>query len=211
MKYEYQFFGKNTGLSDKVFDVLPAKRVKQTHGDNVVIVDEGFNQDDWIEADGIVTSMLGTPIAVITADCAPILLYGKKGGKPMIGAAHAGWQGALGGIIENTVHAMGCDAGTIKAFIGPCIDKQSYEVSKGFEKPFTEHNKIATQFFTDKNEDKLLFDLKEYCAWRLRSCEVSDIDISDIDTLTNPKFHSHRGGADGAKGERNLSAIMICG
>jgi len=208
-KILHQFFDKQTVLNDNVFGVSSAKRVKQTHGHDVVIVDSQFNQADWRAADGIVTTMPNTPIAIITADCVPILLHGTKGNDPVIGAIHAGWQGALNGVIDNTVQAMGCDAGTITAYIGPCIAHQSYEVSKGFEKPFVKADSDALQFFTEKNTDKLLFDLKKYCAWRLRNKGVKNIEISSIDTLTNPKFHSHRGGADGALGERNLSAIMI--
>ena len=211
MNYQYQFFNKNTALNDVVFNAIPCKRVKQTHGNDVVIVRDDFDQNQWLEADGIVTTMVNTPIAVITADCAPVLLYGERhGGVPVIGAAHAGWQGALGGVFENTINVMDCDLNSVRVFIGPCIAHQSFEVSNGFEEPFLSKSTDAAQFFTKKNEEKLLFDLKSYCAWRIRGTGVNNIEISDVDTLINDDYHSHRGGADGTQGERNLSAIMLC-
>ena len=208
--YQYQFFDRNTGLNDAVFNVQQCTRVKQVHSNTCIVVNEPFDDGVWVEADAMVTDKPDLPIGVITADCAPVLLKGKRAdGKIVIGAAHAGWQGALGGVLDNTVQKMACDVDTIEAFIGPCISKSSYEVSKGFEKPFVEHNPKAILFFTEKNADKLLFDLKGYCAWRLRLSGVQSIQVSDVDTLTNPQYHSHRGGANGT--ERNLSAIMISG
>ena len=201
----YQFFDKKTALNDFVFGIACAARVKQTHSSKCVVIDEPFQDGEWVEADAIVTRTPHLPIGVITADCAPILFFADG----VIGAAHAGWQGAVGGVIEGAVKAMECDSKAIHACIGPCISKASYEVSKEFEKPFIDAHAEAAQFFTQKSADKLLFDLKSYCAFRLSLAGVNHVEISDIDTLTNPNYHSHRGGATST--ERNLSAIMIDG
>lgn len=203
--YSYQFFDKKTSFNDVVFGVSKAVRVKQTHSADCIEVDRPFADGEWVEADGIVTRTPNLPIGIITADCAPVLLAGQG----VVGAAHAGWQGALAGILENTVRAMDCDVKTIRAYIGPCIARQSYEVSMGFEKPFLDVHDAAEKFFTPKNAEKLLFDLAGYCAFRLSLAGVSHVEIGDIDTLTNDHYHSHRGGA--VSGERNLSAIMING
>lgn len=203
-QYEYNFFDKNTKIDDVIFDIAPAHRVKQTHSNRVIQVSKP--QTEWVEADGIVTRTPKLPIGVITADCAPVLFYGDN----VIGAAHAGWQGAVNGVLENTVKAMGCSPETIHAYIGPCISQKSYEVSVGFEKSFLDHNPESERFFrAGHTDDKLHFDLAGYCAFRLSLCGVKHIHIDGADTLTHPDFHSHRGGATSI--ERNLSAIMING
>jgi len=201
MPFDHQFFNRETNLNDPVFDVSKANRVKQIHSAKVIEITEP--QTEWIEADGIITRTPNLPIGIITADCAPVLFYGDG----VIGAAHAGWQGAVNGILENTITAMDCAPSSIQAFIGPCISQQSYEVSMGFEKPFIERTPMAEQFFIDGKPDKLHFDLAGYCAFRLATSGIKKIHIDGRDTLTNPDFHSHRGGANAT--ERNLSAIMI--
>lgn len=165
---------------------------------------------EWVEADALVTTMSNMPIGVITADCAPILMVGQiENGESVVGAAHAGWQGALNGVIENTIKMMACDPNTIQAYIGPCIGQSSYEVSKGYEIPFIQHDPESMRFFVEKNTEKLLFHLKGYCAWRLTQSGVQKVEISDVDTLVHGDYHSHRGGAK--SNERNLSVIMIEG
>lgn len=203
MRYKYDFYGKDKALNDIVFNGTPTNRVKQTHSNTVIEITKP--QTEWIEADGIVTRQSNLPIGVITADCAPVLLYGDG----VIGAAHAGWRGVVDDVLDNTINTMNCDANTIYAFIGPCIAQQSYEVSIGFEKPFLEKHAEAERFFISGAEGKLHFDLAGYCAYRLSLCGVKKIHIDGRDTSTNPDFHSHRGGAD--RTQRNLSAIMIKG
>jgi len=115
----------------------------------------------------------------------------------------------VNGVLDNTIEAMDCAPSSIQAFIGPCISQTSYEVSIGFEEPFLDHNPESERFFIEGKQDKLHFDLTGYCAFRLSLCGVQKIHIDGRDTLTNPQFHSHRGGATSS--ERNLSAIMIKG
>ena len=202
MIFQHQFFDKATGANDRVFNTAPAVRVKQIHGNKIIQTAEPLSE--WIEADGVVTRTPNLPIGVITADCAPVLLQGDG----VIGLAHAGWQGALNGVLENTIEAMECDPKTIQAHIGPCISQESYEVSVGFEVPFLQRNADAEKFFIDgASKKKLHFDLAGYCAYRLAQMGITNIHIDGRDTLTNPQFHSHRGGA-GAN-QRNLSAVML--
>ena len=204
MPFTHQFFDKNTAIDDVIFNATPAHRVKQTHSSDVTEVNSP--QTEWIEADGIITRTPNLPIGVITADCTPVLFYGDG----VVGAAHAGWQGAVSGALENTVTAMKCAPENIHAYIGPCISQKSYEVSIGFEKPFLDHNPESERFFrAERVSDKLQFDLAGYCAFRLALCDVKHIHIDGTDTLTHDNFHSHRGGASST--ERNLSAIMING
>ena len=203
MNFKYQFFDKNTDLNDSVFDINPAIRVKQVHSSKVIKVNKPL--DTWVEADALVTNTPNLPIGVITADCTPVLFCSDG----VVGAAHAGWQGALNGVLENTVDLMGGEIANIHAFIGPCISQKSYQVSVGFEAPFIKRDNEAERFFMSGTDNKLQFDLAGYCAFRLNQCGVQKIKIDGADTLTNNKFHSHRGGADVK--ERNLSAIMIKG
>lgn len=207
--YSYQFFDKKTSINADVFGRRRAARVKQIHSADCVLIDRVFKDGEWVEADAIVTTKPGVPIGVITADCAPILFYGRRDGEPVIGAAHAGWQGALKGVLENTLNLMACPVSNVVAHIGPCIAQMSYEVSDGFEDPFVKHNAGAWAFFKPGREGKLQFDLAGYCAFRLRAAGVLNITISGVDTLTHDLYYSHRGGAK--PGERNLSAIMING
>lgn len=203
MAVHYQFFNAKTHHRDTVFATMPAVRVKQVHGDTVICVESPLKE--WVEADALVTRMTNLPIGVITADCAPVLMM--AGG--VVAAAHAGWQGALKGVLNNTVAAMDVGPSAIEARIGPCISQQSYEVSLGFERPFLERDAEAERFFMEGATGKLQFDLAGYCAFRLSQCGVKKVVIDGTDTLTHPDYYSHRGGA-GEK-ERNLAAIMISG
>ena len=197
----HQFFDRHTDVQSPVFDEAPATRVKQVHSDKVIRVNGPLTE--WIEADAIVTDQPNLPIGVITADCAPVLFAGEG----VIAAAHAGWRGALSGVLDNTIAEMQCDPKFIKAFIGPSITQKSYEVSIGFEEPFLDRDAEAERFFTSGAEGKLHFDLAGYCAFRLSQCEIRHVHIDGRDTLTNPDFHSYRGGVETSG--RNLSAIVI--
>tara|TARA_B100001750_G_scaffold227652_1_gene221470 strand:- start:804 stop:1415 length:612 start_codon:yes stop_codon:yes gene_type:complete len=203
MQTEFTFFNNRKPLTEQVFDTLPTVRVKQVHSADVIKVDAPLTE--WVEADALVTRTPNLPIGVITADCAPIILMSDN----VVGAAHAGWQGAVAGVLENTVQAMKTESENIVVYIGPCIAQKSYEVSVGFETPFLDHDPLAEKFFMPGREGKLHFDLAGYCAFRLSACGVRKIHIDGRDTLTDPNFYSHRGGATAI--QRNLSAVMIKG
>lgn len=187
----------------------------QVHGDACLKVDKPHNSRS--EADAQVTDVPGLAISILTADCAPVLFHGKKAsGKPVIGAAHAGWKGALGGVLESTVYAMeeyGVKAETIRAAIGPCIGKRSYEVGEDFAKPFLEQDPESERFFmAGAKAGHLMFDLAGYCASRLYECGVNKVAITGADTFAREKdYYSFRRATHRKEPDygRQISVIVI--
>ena len=186
----------------------------QVHGAKVIEVNE-----PWIErprADGFVTDRAGIALGILTADCAPVLFYGKKADDtPVIGAAHAGWGGALKGVLENTVTAMeklGALKDQIRACVGPCISKSSYEVDMVFMDKFMAQNEENKQFFHAANRDNLvMFDLSGYCAWRLSKAGLNNIAIKDIDTYKNDtEFFSYRRATHRGEKDYGRQISVIC-
>lgn len=170
----------------------------QVHGDTCLTVSEIWSEHERPEADALVTDKAGIVLGVLTADCAPVLFYGEKpDGAPVIGAAHAGWKGAVGGILEATLKAMlelGAQGDSIRACIGPCIAQASYEVSAEFFKPFEAEDPENDHFFMASNkEGHLMFDLAGYCAAKLAKNGVGKVFIKDLDTCFNEEdFFSYR-------------------
>ncbi len=168
----------------------------QIHGAKCHLIEK--MPEGRLKGDGLVTRTKGIALSILTADCAPVLFYGEdKKGKPVIGAAHAGSKGALAGVLDQVVHMM-VDAGAvhdgIKACVGPCISKLSYEVGVEFINKFMEENEDCDRFFhPGPNEGKAQFDLSGYCAWRLYRAGVKDVSLLDVDTYTNEtEFFSYR-------------------
>lgn len=167
------------------------------------------------QADAHVTDKPGLALGVLTADCAPVLFYGEKAdGSPVIGAAHAGWGGALKGVLENTVRGMkDLGAVAIEAAIGPCIGKASYEVTEAFAEPFLNEDETAEKFFSAaRKEGHLMFDLAGYCAFRLARAGLKDVSLLDKDTYAHEADYfsfrraTHRNDPDYG---RQLSVIVI--
>ena len=133
----------------------------------------------------------------------------------MIGAAHAGWRGALGGILENTVWLMaefGADPERIAAAIGPAIHAASYEVGPEFEAEFLAADTANARFFVPGAGDRLHFDLPDFCASRLAAAGVTKIETLPLDTYAESKrLHSHRRSVHEKAGDygRNCSVIML--
>ena len=176
---------------------IPGARLvtsKQVHSAKAVYVGMPFGETAP-EADGLVTNKPGLVLGIITADCAPILLADSTTG--VIGAAHAGWRGALGGIIESTVKLM-CDYGAtienINCAIGPCIGKESYEVGAEFMDKFIEYSDDNNKFFKPSRiPGKFFFDLSSYTFCRLEATGVSQISQLDFDTCSDQdRFFSYR-------------------
>ncbi len=147
------------------------------------------------EGDASVTAAPGVICAVLTADCAPVLFADYEAG--VVGAAHAGWKGALGGIVHSTVAAMealGARPGRIVAVIGPCISRDSYEVGADFQERFEHHDAGSGRFFAPgAAADKRLFDLPGYVLWRLKQAGVGDAAWTGEDTRTDAtRFFSNR-------------------
>ena len=147
------------------------------------------------EGDAVVAATPGVLCAVLTADCAPILLADIEAG--VVGAAHAGWKGALGGIVHSTVAAMealGGEPRRMVAVVGPCIAPASYEVGADFQDRFDHHDPGSARFFTaGKTADKRLFDLPAFVLWRLEQAGGADAAWTGHDTRTDAaRFYSNR-------------------
>jgi YfiH family protein len=186
----------------------------QIHSDTCLIVSEPWPQEERPRADAMATDTPGIALGILTADCAPVLFSAvNRDGLPLIGAAHAGWGGALRGVLESTqaaLHSLG--AVSIHACIGPCIAQESYEVTEEFRAPFLAENPRSEQFFlAAEKEGHLLFDLPGYIAWRLERVNVVVTRIA-ADTYAGEKDYfsyrraTHRGEEDYG---RQISAIAI--
>ena len=176
---------------DLVGGTLPTAFVKQVHSARAIYADEPFEDNRRPEADALVTDRPGLRLGIVTADCAPVLLADHKAG--VIGAAHAGWRGAVGGVIEATIALMverGAQAEDIVAVIGPAIAQDSYEVDQRFRGEFTEED---GRFFAEGREGHFQFDLESYVASRLAAAGVGKVHCLGMDTYANPQtFHSYR-------------------
>ena len=163
----------------------------QIHSPDVVTVDSPWADDARPRADALVTARSGVLLGIITADCAPVLLADREGG--IIGAAHAGWRGAHGGVIEATVLAMerlGARRDRIAAAVGPCIAQASYEVSDDFRTLFSAADE---RFFAAGTPAHWQFDLPGYVAARLEELHVGAIEVLPHDTYADPaRFYSFR-------------------
>ena len=150
---------------------------------------------DRPEGDAVVTAAPGVLCAVLTADCAPVLLADPEAG--IVGAAHAGWKGALDGVIHSTVAAMqalGAEPGRMVAVVGPCIAQSSYEVGADFQDRFDRHDPGSARFFAPgETADKRLFDLPAFVLWRLEQAGVADAAWTGDDTrIDTARFYSNR-------------------
>lgn len=218
-KYEYYHALNMSVLDNLGIDGLSQHSVNQVHSKFVSVLNEGGEATDLgrVEADAMVTDQPHKALFIVTADCAPILFHGLKHNstEPVIGAAHAGWRGAVSGVIENTVKAMidcGADIETIVAHIGPCIDQESYQVKDDFRLQFL-NTAAETEIFFKPSHDTgyYQFDLKGYCVWRLKNAGVHTISQSPIDTYRHLNFYSYRRATHQGRVEfgRNVSMIAI--
>ena len=162
--------------------------------------------------DALVTNKKNIPIAVLTADCAPILIYDES--KEMIAAIHAGWKGAHKDIVKKVVKFMikkGCSSKNIVAAIGPCISGNSYQVKEDFIKKFIKKDKKNIIFFK-KTKSKNYFNLNKYIHFQLKSLNIKKIDVINKDTFnTKNNFFSARRSISRNESDygRNISIIMI--
>ncbi|WP_309602603.1 peptidoglycan editing factor PgeF [Sphingomonas sp.] len=173
--------------------VLPGARlvtVQQVHSAEVVEAGD-WPVDDRPHADALVSDRPGTLLGILTADCAPILLADRDAG--VIGAAHAGWRGAVAGVAANTVAAMeqlGAKRGRIVAAVGPCIARTNYEVDHDFAQRLGDENQ---HFFTGGPTGKPHFDLESFVVASLASAGIARIEALSQDTYAQPeRFFSFR-------------------
>jgi polyphenol oxidase len=168
--------------------------VWQIHSPDAVVVSGPWQGTARPKADAMVTHTEGLAIGVTTADCGPILFVDPNA--RVIGAAHAGWKGALTGIVESTVDAMeklGAERSGIVAAIGPLIRQHSYEVGGEFVERFLEHDAENALFFVPSSrEGHAMFDLAGFIRTRLENAGVLMIDDTGIDTYSDERFYSYR-------------------
>lgn len=184
----------------------------QVHGAEVVVVEAPIPAGAGPRADALVTARRGIALGVVTADCTPVLLADPGAG--VIGAVHAGWRGALAGVLEATVAAMrGLGATRISAAVGPCIRQPSYEVAADLRDAVLARDADDARFFADGvRPERWQFDLAGYCADRLAQAGLEDIDTIDADTLPDTaRFFSHRRRtlAGGGPIGHQMSAIVL--
>jgi YfiH family protein len=233
------FFGRSGGVSDGLYSSLNCgpgsddvaehvgenrRRVQQVlggkalntlyqiHSPNVVTVGEGWTQGP--QADAMVTATPGIALGILTADCAPVLFADPQA--HVVGAAHAGWKGALGGVLEATLGAMeilGAQRGRIAAAIGPCISQANYEVGPEFRARFIAVSAANVRFFVPSTRaEHHRFDLEGYVSERLSVAGVDKIaalsacTYARADDFFSFRRATHRGEKDYG---REISAILL--
>jgi polyphenol oxidase len=240
-RIEHGFFGRDGGVSQGLYESLNcgpgSKDAPDSVRENRHLVMAALNADklvslaqihspivytvgaDWDatrhpEGDGMVTATPGIALGILTADCAPVLFADPKAS--VIGAAHAGWKGAIGGVMEATIQAMeqaGAKRADIAAAIGPCISQANYEVGADFRARFVDADPANRRFFTPASRAAhYQFALEGYVADRLAEAGIGAIE--PLSTCTYPvengyfsfRRTTHRGEADYG---REISAILI--
>ncbi len=189
--------------------------VRQVHGARAVAVGAPIADKDRVEADAMVTRTPGLALGILTADCAPVLLADARAG--VIGAAHAGWKGALGGVLEAVVACMeefGADRSCIAAAIGPCIAQASYEVTDAFLQTFatTHLGPVAPWFAPGTRPGHHQFALEAFVADRLRAAGIAVVEPLGLDTYPDPaRWFSYRRATHARERDygRQLSLIAL--
>ena len=180
------FVAKKMGVKSKNLLLM-----HQTHSSKVIEIKKN-NLRKKIRADAMITKMKRIALGVVTADCVPIILYDSR--NEIIGCIHAGWKGAFSDIIKNTINKikkLGSD-NLIYACVGPCIGKKSYEVDLVFYKKFINNSKKNKKYFSYKNQNKKLFNLRKFVADKLIKLKVK-VDHVDKDTFAQKSnFFSYR-------------------
>jgi polyphenol oxidase len=187
----------------------------QVHSPDVVVTSAPWHNASRPRADAIVTRTEGLAIGVTAADCGPILLVDPNA--RVIGAAHAGWKGALTGIVESTVEAMeklGAERSGIVAAIGPLIRQHSYEVGNEFVERFVQTDaENALYFIPSAREGHAMFDLAGFIRMRLENAGVLMIDDIGLDTYSDERFYSYRRSVHRKEPDygRHVHAIVLQG
>ena len=240
-KINHGFFNRNNGISKGIYKSLncgPGSKDKkkdiqknleivrkkigknskkifllnQIHSNKFVYIDENFTFKKKIKADAVITNQKNLPIAILTADCVPLLLYDNK--KSIIAAIHAGWKGAFKDIIDKVINFMlskGCDRKNITVAIGPCISQKNYNVKEDFKIKFLKKDKKNKIFFT-KRKDLIYFNLPKYVKYQLESNRINRIDLLKIDTFDKKNNYFSARRSLRLKHDdygRNISIIMI--
>jgi len=185
----------------------------QVHSPDALYVTEPWPDEARPKADAMVTDRPGLVLGILTADCAPVLLADRESG--VVAAAHAGWKGALGGIVEATVAAMeriGAERARIAGSVGPCIARKSYEVDEAFLNRFAAADPEHERFFSLGREGHWQFDLEGFVLSRLADAGLTRIEALGEDTYSQPdRFFSYRRATHKAEPDygRQISLIAL--
>ncbi|WP_170423069.1 peptidoglycan editing factor PgeF [Ruegeria arenilitoris] len=186
--------------------------VHQVHSPTVLTVDGPINGDKP-KADAVVTATPGLALTILTADCQPVLFADPDAN--VIGAAHAGWRGALDGVLEATLDAMeslGAQRGNTIAVIGPTISQSAYEVGPDFLDAFVAESPDNLRFFANGTGDRLQFDLPAFGLHKLRQAGVGQAEWTRHCTYSDPdRFYSYRRSTHAKEADygRLISAIKL--
>jgi YfiH family protein len=221
MSIQYRFLGKKITDKPMLEQYLKSEKIhcenivfaKQTHGASVLTVGEKHNYENLNEADAITTNLPNIALAVVTADCAPIIVYDEVA--KVIGIIHAGWRGARSDVISSAIYEMkklGANMARAIAVVGPMIHQKNYQVPGEFKNNFLLEDKNNKIFFIEdaSKAHHYLFDLPSYVCSKLQNENISQIKSSEIDTYSDQKYFScrlstHQNSASG----RNFS-VVIC-
>jgi polyphenol oxidase len=185
----------------------------QVHGNHCVILDDESDLSARPQADAMATRTPNIMLGILTADCVPVLLCDREAG--VIGAAHAGWKGAISGVTDSTVDAMqrlGAKRDQIRAAIGPCIGRASYEVDDSFIARFMDESPENERFFAPHKAGHAKFDIAAYVAARLMAVDIKRIAITGQDTYAAPtEYFSYRRACHRQENSygRQLSVIVL--
>ena len=185
---------KNLSFVSKLIGIKKKRLflMHQTHSNKVIVIDKKNKNLKSYKSDAIVTQLNNCGIGVVTADCVPILIYDNN--NQAIACIHAGWKGALNGIIENTAKKLKKlkKKNDLYACVGPCIGMKSYEVDLNFYRKFISKTKKNTTYFSFKNKNKKLFNLRKYVSDKLLKLGAK-VDHINYDTFREKKhFFSYR-------------------
>ena len=205
----YKSLNCGLGSSDKKEDVLKNLKfvsekigceekhlitMNQIHSNKVIYFEKKSAVKNKISGDAIVTNVKNVGIGILTADCAPILLYDPN--KKIIGCVHSGWKGALNGILKNTIlkfNELKSNSNDLIAVVGPCIKKENYEVKIDFYEKFVAQNQKNEDFFSKINKNNYFFDLRGFINKKITSLGISNIENIEMDTFSEPEiFYSYR-------------------
>lgn len=165
--------------------------MNQVHSDKVKVVKNTADALVVDEVDAQVTREKNIALAVMTADCLPVLLRSIDG--DVVAAVHCGWKGLASNVLENTILAMNCERNKIMAWLGPCIGEECFEVGKEVKQIFEEKNLALGKFFKQKDEEHYLGDLKGIAKFILNHLNVFNVSVNEECTYSNvDKYYSYR-------------------
>ena len=183
------FVSQKIGCKDESLITL-----NQTHSNEVVHFENESSVKNKLPGDAIVTKIKNIGIGILTADCAPILLYDPQ--KEIIGCIHSGWKGALNGIINNTItkfKELNSKIENLIAVVGPCIGKESYEVKINFYEKFVDRNLKYAEFFNKISDERYIFDLRRFINNEIYNLNIKNIENISMNTFLKKEFFfSHR-------------------